>query len=85
MEYGVFSSKRLEIAHSRFWSICFYCDENKANIGVKLYNGTDGNKTLAAVCNRDMQNGKTVYAYEAPDGKKHTNDFGGVYNLIGEQ
>jgi hypothetical protein len=85
MEYGIFTSKHLEIAQSRFWTICFYCDSDKTNIGVKLYNGTDENKTLAAICNRDIQNGRTVYAYETPEGKKYTNDFDGVCKLIGEQ
>ena len=83
MEYGVYTSSYLEIAQTRYWAICFYCNSEKTIIGARLYNGTDENKTLAAICERYIIDKKTVFAYETVDGMTVTNDEGGVSKLIG--
>lgn len=84
MEYGVFTSALLEVAQTRYWALCLYCNEDKSLIGAELYNGVEDKKTLAAVCRRDMKEKKTVYAYETIDDKKLTNDFEGVCKLLGK-
>jgi hypothetical protein len=83
MEYGVFTSNSLEIANTKFWTLCFYCNCDTTNICAELYNGINDDKTLAAICERNKAENKTVYAYETPDGKKHTNDFNGVCQKLG--
>jgi hypothetical protein len=85
MEYGVFTSAALEIANTRYWALCLYCNSDKSIIGAKLYNGVDENKTLAAICERDSLKKLTVYAYEKPDGQRYTNDSDGVFKLLGGQ
>lgn len=85
MEYGIFTSPSLEIAQTRCWSLCLYCGIDKSVVGAKLYNGVDGNKTLAAVVERDNKGNKTKYAYEIPTGQVFTNDSAGVRLLIGEK
>ncbi len=74
MTYGVFTSEKLEIAQTRYWALCLYCNDDKTVIGAKLYNGTDENKTLAGICERDSVNSKTYYAYEDLQGNIHTNN-----------
>lgn len=83
MEYGIFSSALLEIAQTKYWALCFYCNADKSMIGSRLYNGVDEYKTLVGICERDIYNNRTVYAYEAINNMKHTNDFDGVCKLIG--
>lgn len=85
MEYGVYTSDTLEIAQTRFWTLCLYCNADKSIIGAKLYNGVDDSKTLAAICERSIMANKTAYAYEKPDGQRFTNDFEGVCKLIGSE
>ena len=70
MRYGVFTSQALEVAESVHWALVFYARESV--IGAELYNGTAEAKTLAAVCERDTQADRTVYAYEEPSGKRWT-------------
>ena len=41
MTYGVFTSDTLEIAQTKHWALCLYCNDDKTVIGAKLYNGTD--------------------------------------------
>lgn len=84
MNYGVYTSMHLQIAHSRYWTFCLYCNNEKSIIGAKLYNGTDSDKTLCAITERNMNEQKTVYAYVTPNGKLYTNDSNGVLQLIGE-
>lgn len=74
MEYGIFTSPTLEIAQTRFWSLCLSCDQEKTFINAELYKGVDIHKTLIAVVCRDMTNQITKYAYETPDGKTFSND-----------
>lgn len=83
MEYGVFTSPQLEIAITGYWSLCFYCNDDRSMMGARLYNGIPVHKTLAAICERDQSTGKTVYAYERPDGTKKSNDDDGVCKLLG--
>lgn len=83
MEYGVFTSPELEIAQTRRWALCFYCNSDKSRIGAKLYRGTDDDKKLVAVAERDLPAVKTVYAFQSTDGSIVSNDREGVGKLIG--
>ena len=83
MEYGVFSSTNLEIAQTMHWTLCFFCNPEKSLIGAKLYYGSNDNKSLTAICERYLQEKKTVYAYKSIDGINVTNDYNGVCKLIG--
>ena len=84
MQVGVFTSEGLEIAESVYWALVFYDREDQSVMGAELYNGTGENKTLAAVCERDRQANRTVYAYEEPSGKRWTNDPHGVCARLGK-
>ena len=55
MEYGIFTSQLMEIAQTRFWTLCLHCNANKSIISAELYNGVDNNKTLAAIVIRNMR------------------------------
>lgn len=81
MTYGVWTSPALEIAESAYWALVFYRQE--PTIGAELYNGFQEAKTLAAVCEHDLNDHKTVYAYEGPGGRRWTNDFRGVRQKLG--
>lgn len=84
MEYGVFTSKKLEVAVTPSFALTLYCSEDKNILGMKLYKGDDIKKTLIAVCERDQAEKTTVYAFL--DGKtKITNDDQHVVNLLGEE
>ncbi len=83
MEYGVFTSRNLEIAQTRCWALCFYCNQDKSVLGARLYHGTDENKTLAAVCERDLAERSVYYAFELPDGQKYSNQ-NSINCLLGE-
>lgn len=74
MKYGVFTSDRLEIAQTKHWALCLYCNEDKSVIGAMLYNGTDESKSLAGICERDIVGGETYYAYEDLQGSIHSNN-----------
>lgn len=74
MEYGVYTSALIEIAQTKAWTLCFYCDNDKTIIGAKLYNGIDNNKTLVAVAEHYSKDNKTAYAYKVPNGAIFTND-----------
>ena len=82
MEYGVFTSELLEIAQTRCWNLCLYCNLDKSIIGVKLYNGLDKEKTLVAICERKNLENKTVYAYETPEEERVTNDKDGIESCL---
>ena len=74
MTYGVFTSDTLEIAQTKHWALCLYCNDDKTVIGAKLYNGTDEDKALAGICERDLNNNLTFYAYEDLQGVVHSNN-----------
>lgn len=82
MEYGVFTSKTVEIVQTRMWAICLYMDVNREIMGAKLYHGIDDDKKLIGIC--EQNNDKCVYAYQM-DGQSGTNDYDGVRALIGNK
>ncbi len=83
MEYGVYTSSTFEVALTKFWALLFYCNVDKTIIGSKLYNGVNENKTLAAICERNIIEQTTKYAFKNLDGQITTNDFDGLCTLIG--
>ena len=74
MEYGIFTSPLLEIAQTKFWSLCLSCNYDKSIISAELYNGIDNNKSLVAIVRRNMANQTTIYGYKTPIGKVVSND-----------
>ncbi len=85
MDYGIFTSPFLEIAQTRFWSLCLSCSPDKSILSAELYNGIDNNKTLAAIVRRNNENSRTLYAYEAPNGQILSNDTCSIKALIGQK
>ncbi len=85
MEYGIFTSTTMEIAQTRFWTLCLSCNIEKSILSVELYNGMDDNKSLAAIVRRNNETNNTLYAYETPDKQVFTNDMDGVCALIGKK
>lgn len=83
MENGVYTSVNLEIAQTKHWAICFYCNSEKSVIGAELYYGIDDCKKLVAICKRFVEDKRTVYAYQTMDEVIFTNDYDGVYKHIG--
>jgi hypothetical protein len=83
MEYGIYTSSNLEVAKTKYWALVIYCNDDKTVFGSKLYNGSEDNKTLAAICERNNNEQTTKYAFEIPNGQKFTNDFDGVCKLLG--
>ncbi len=85
MEYGIFTSQFLEIAQTKFWTLCLSCNHDKSILSAELYNGIDDNKTLSAIVRRNNETNSTAYAYEIPNGQILSNDIDGVKTLIGQK
>ncbi len=85
MEYGIFTSTTMEVAQTRFWTLCLYCNSEKTILSAELYNGMDDNKSLVAIVRRNNEMNQTFYAYETPDGQIFSNDMDGVRTLIGQK
>lgn len=83
MENGVYTSLDLEVAQTKHWAICFYCNSEKSVIGAELYHGVDDSKKLVAICERFVDDKLTVYAYQKMDDVIATNDYDGVCKRIG--
>ncbi len=85
MEYGVYTSKFMEIAQTKFWTLCLQCNADKTMLSAELYNGIDEDKTLAAIVKRNNEDNSTLYAYEVPSGEVLSNDMNGVRTWIGKK
>ncbi len=85
MEYGIFTSNSIEIAQTRSWTLCLYCNHNKTILSAELYNGIDENKILMAIVRRNNKTNSTLYAYKTHNGQIVSNDENGIKTLIGQK
>jgi len=69
---GVYRSTNCEIVETEKFALLFYCSSDKNTLGAKLYKGYENKKKLIAVCERDMPDEKTEYAYLVEDSTPHT-------------
>ena len=60
---GVYRGALCEIAETEKFALVFYCSSDKNVLGAKLYKGYEEKKYLVAVCERNMLEEKTEYAY----------------------
>lgn len=63
---GVYRSKTSAIVETVKYALVYYKRENNI-IGAKLYIGSPVKKTLIAICERELSEKKTKYAYEYGD------------------
>ncbi len=69
---GVYRSANCEIVETEKFALIFYSSFDKNILGAKLYKGYENKKRLIAVCERDVPNEKTEYAYLVEDSDPHT-------------
>lgn len=82
MNYGVYTSKNLEIAVTELFVLEIYCNDEKNIFGTKLYSGKN-EKELIAICERNQIKNQTKYAYKTKNGITVTNDFDVLAKEIG--
>ena len=64
---GIYRSNDSEIVETEKFSYMVYSLDNGNTLGAKLYSGLHDKKKLCAVCERDMVNSVTKYAYKCED------------------
>ena len=69
---GVYRSSNCEIVETEKFALVLYCSSDKNILGTKLYKGYENKKRLVAICERDIVNEKTEYAYLVEDTTPHT-------------
>jgi len=69
---GVYRGNNCEIVETEKFALMLYCSSDKNTLGIKLYKGYENKKRLVAICERDMLNEKTEYAYFVEDSEPHT-------------
>ena len=69
---GVYRGSNCEIVETEKFALIFYCSSDKNILGTKLYKGFENKKRLVAICERDMLNEKTEYAYFVENSTPHT-------------
>jgi hypothetical protein len=60
---GVYKNRISEIIETEKLALCYYCNEDKSVIGVKVYEGNGDVKSLIAVCERKKTEEVTFYAF----------------------
>ena len=68
---GVYRGASMEVVETECFSLVLYCTADKNTLGMKLYYGFDKKKKLTAVCERDLLDEKTEYAYLVKDSDPH--------------
>lgn len=69
---GVYRGNNCEIVETEKFALMLYCSSDKNVLGAKLYKGYENKKSLVAVCERDLVEEKTKYAYFVEDSAPHT-------------
>lgn len=64
---GIYRSNDSEIVETEKFSYVVYSLDSGNTLGAKLYSGMHDKKKLCAVCERDMVNSVTMYAYSGED------------------
>ncbi|MBR4296192.1 MAG: helix-turn-helix transcriptional regulator [Clostridia bacterium] len=69
---GVYRGSNCEIVETEKFALIFYCSSDKKILGTKLYKGFENKKRLVAICERNIPDEKTEYAYFVKDSDQHT-------------
>ena len=69
---GVYRGINCEIVETEKFALMLYCSSDKNILGAKLYKGYENKKRLVAVCERDLVEEKTNYAYFVEDSTPYT-------------
>ena len=69
---GVYRGANCEIVETEKFALMIYCSGDKNILGARLYKGYENKKRLIAVCERDMVEEKTQYAFFVEDSDPHT-------------
>ena len=60
---GVYRGSDCEIVETEKFALEIYCTSDKNTLGAKLYQGFENKKSLVAICERNLLEEKTEYAY----------------------
>lgn len=69
---GVYRGIDCEIVETEKFALMLYCSSDKNILGAKLYKGYENKKSLVAICERDLVEEKTKFAYFVEDSAPHT-------------
>lgn len=69
---GVYRGINCEIVETEMFALMLYCSSDKNILGAKLYKGYENKKSLVAICERDLVEEKTKFAYFVEDSAPHT-------------
>ena len=69
---GVYRGINCEIVETERFALMLYCSSDKNILGAKLFKGYENKKRLIAVCERDLVEEKTNYAYFVEDSTPYT-------------
>ena len=69
---GVYRGNNCEIVETEKFALMLYCSSDKNILGAKLFKGYENKKRLIAVCERDLVEEKTNYAYFVEDSTPYT-------------
>ena len=69
---GVYRGVNCEIVETEKFALMLYRSSDKNILGTKLYKGYENKKSLVAICERDLVEEKTKYAYFVEDSAPHT-------------
>ena len=69
---GVYRGTNCEIVETETFALMLYCSSDKNILGAKLYKGYENKKRLVAICERDLVEEKTKYAYLVDGSEPHT-------------
>lgn len=64
---GVYRGVNCEIVETEKFALLLYCSSDKNILGTKLYKGYENKKSLVAICERNLIEEKTNYAYLVDD------------------
>ena len=69
---GVYRGINCEIVETEKFALMLYRSSDKNTLGAKLYKGYENKKSLVAICERDLVEEKTKFAYLVEDSAPHT-------------
>lgn len=68
---GVYRNSSSEVVETERFTLILYCSADKTVLGTKLYKGYENKKRLVAVCERNIIENKTEYAYFVDESAPH--------------
>ena len=69
---GVYRGMNCEIVETEKFALMLYCSSDKNTLGAKLYKGYENKKSLVAICERDLVEKTTKFAYLVEYSAPHT-------------